>query len=321
MSDLYRPEFTDAEKAREWLETELWPNGPVCSHCGVVNEATRLEGVRSKPSKTNPQGKPVNGLYQCNACRAQFTVMVGTLYERSHIPLNKWLAATHLIMASKKGMSSLEIGRLLGISKKSAWFLTHRIRGSLRPTDTLPPLGGEGKVVEADETYIGGKELTKHANKRLNVRGGGGGKAAVVALVEREGGMRSFHLPKVDSKTLRPILTAHIERKSYLMTDESVVYTKVGREFAGHGTVIHNKGEYVRGGFCLVHEHGRGVLRDPQARHHGHVPPRVPTALVALSRRIRLPLQQPLGPRDRGSPAYAEVDQGHRRKALDLSAD
>jgi transposase-like protein len=147
MSDLSRTEFHDAEKAREWLENELWPNGPICPKCGTVNQATLMQGETTRP-----------GLYQCNACREPFTVTVGTLYERSHIPLNKWLAATHLMMASKKGMSALEIGRLLGLSKKTAWFLCHRIRESLRETKLDAPLGGKNKVVEADETWIGGKE-------------------------------------------------------------------------------------------------------------------------------------------------------------------
>jgi transposase-like protein len=151
MSDLSRPEFHDAEKAREWLEAELWPNGPVCPKCGTVNQATLMHGETTRP-----------GLYQCNSCREPFTVTVGTLYERSHVPLNKWLAATHLMMASKKGMSALEIGRLLGLSKKTAWFLCHRIRGSLRETKLAMPLGGQNKVVEADETYIGGKETNKN---------------------------------------------------------------------------------------------------------------------------------------------------------------
>jgi len=150
MSDLSNPIFHDETAAREWLEARLWPNGPVCPHCGVIDQATLMHGKSHRP-----------GLYQCNACREPFTVTVGTLYERSHVPLNKWLAATHLMMASKKGMSALEIGRLLGLSKKTAWFLCHRIRESLRETTFDVPLGGENKVVEADETYIGGKAANR----------------------------------------------------------------------------------------------------------------------------------------------------------------
>jgi transposase-like protein len=181
------------------------------------------------------------GLYNCNACRQPFTVTVGTLYERSKIPLHKWLAATHLMMASKKGMSALQIGRLLGLSKKSAWFLCHRIRESLRDSKFTEPLGGQNKVIEADETYIGGKSK----NRKNKVPP----KEAVFALVERDGRVRSFHVPAVSSKTLRPIIVQQASRKSYLMTDESTVYPKIGDEFAGHGTVNHSIEEYVRGGF------------------------------------------------------------------------
>src|SRR5437870_1923194 len=141
MSDLKNPIFQDETKAREWLEARIWPNGPVCPHCGVENEATLMQGKSHRP-----------GLYQCNACREPFTVTVGTLYERSKIGLHKWLAATFLMMSSKKGMSALQIHRMLGISKKSSWFLMHRIRESLRETD-LALKGGEGKIFEADETY------------------------------------------------------------------------------------------------------------------------------------------------------------------------
>src|SRR5271157_4596683 len=196
MSILSNPIFHDEDKAREWLERELWPHGPVCPHCGAIAEATQLKGKAHRP-----------GVYQCNACRGQFTVTVGTLYERSKIPLNKWLAATHLMMASKKGMSALEIGRLLGLSKKTAWFLCHRIRESLRQTD-LEPMGGKGKIVEIDETFVGGLEKNKHRRKRQHVGTGGAGKEAVFSLVERGGRVRSHHVPAVTAATLRPILKA-----------------------------------------------------------------------------------------------------------------
>src|SRR5271156_3680118 len=144
MSDLYRPEFIDADKAREWLEARLWKNGPICPHCGTVDQATLMRGKTTRA-----------GLYQCNACREPFTVTVGTLYERSHVPLHKWLGATYLMMASKKGMSALQISRMIGVTYKTAWFLCHRIRESLRENNP-GPLGGDGKIVEADETYVGG---------------------------------------------------------------------------------------------------------------------------------------------------------------------
>lgn len=231
---LSNPIFHDADKAREWLEARLWKDGPICPHCGTVDEATLMQGKSHRP-----------GLYQCNSCRQPFTVTVGTLYERSKIPLNKWLAATHLMMASKKGMSALEIGRLLGISKKSAWFLCHRIRESLRPT-SLNPMGGEGKYVEADETYIGGKETNKHRSKRNSKNIGGMGKEPVFALVERKGQVRSQHVPGVNAKTLRPILVAQVDAKTFLMTDDAGQYRHMHKDFT-HQTVNHGAGEYVRG--------------------------------------------------------------------------
>lgn len=237
MSLLSNPIFTDADKARLWLEARLWPEGPICPHCGTIDKATLMKGKTTRA-----------GLYQCNSCREPFTVTVGTLYERSKVPLNKWLAATHLMMASKKGMSALEIGRLLGLSKKTAWFLCHRIRESLRET-TPDPIGGEGKVVEVDETYVGGKDKNRHANKRVGVRGGSA-KEAVVALVERDGQVRGRHVPSVSAKTLRPILEEQIHKATYIMTDEAAIYPKATRGFGGHGTVNHGIGEYVRcGGF------------------------------------------------------------------------
>jgi transposase-like protein len=241
MSDLSKPEFHDETAAREWLERELWPNGPVCPHCGTVNEATLLKGKSHRP-----------GLYQCNACREPFTVTVGTLYERSHIPLHKWLAATHLMMASKKGMSAMQVHRMLGISYKAAWFLCHRIRESLRDTKLDTKLGGENKVVEADETYVGGKEANKHASKRQHRGRGPVGKEPVVSLVERDGRIRSHHMPEVTAKNLKAALVAQVDAKSYLMTDESGAYVQAGRLFSGHGTVNHSIEEYVRGGFLLI---------------------------------------------------------------------
>lgn len=231
MNDLSNPIFHDPEKAREWLETQLWPDGPVCPHCGTINEATLMRGKSHRP-----------GLYQCNGCREPFTVTVGTLYERSKVPLNKWLAATHLMMASKKGMSALQIGRLLGVSKKTAWFLCHRIRESLR--ETRPEmLGGDGKAVEFDETYIGGKDKNKHANKRKGR--GGMDKEIAFALVERGGKVRSHHVPSVSAKTLRPILQAQLDADSAVFSDDGGA--RVGQEFPHHQSVNHSIGEYVRG--------------------------------------------------------------------------
>lgn len=232
---LSNPIFQDAEKAREWLETQLWKDGAICPKCGTVGKATLMRGKTTRP-----------GLYQCNACREPFTVTVGTLYERSKVPLNKWLAATHLMMASKKGMSALEIGRLLGLSKKTAWFLCHRIRESLRQT-YLDPMGGDGKTVEIDETYVGGLEKNKHRSKRKHVGTGGAGKEAVFSLVERKGQVRYHHVPSVTAKTLRPIIEAQVHGKTFVMTDEGATAKSLGRWFVNHGMVNHSIGEYVRG--------------------------------------------------------------------------
>jgi transposase-like protein len=233
--DLLNPIFTNETKAREWLEARIWPDGPVCPHCGVVDQATRMNGESHRP-----------GLYQCNACREPFTVTVGTLYERSKIPLNKWLAATHLMMASKKGISALQVGRMLGVSKKTAWFLCHRIRESMN--DAKPgPIGGHNRVVEADETLIGGKAKNRAFAKEPPK------KHTVLTLVDRDGESRSFHVADVTAKTLREKIVTAASRKSHLMTDEHPSYDPIGKEFASHSTVNHSADEYVRlGGFAHV---------------------------------------------------------------------
>jgi transposase-like protein len=234
MTDLSNPIFHNEAKARAHLEALRWPDGPTCPHCGAVEKITKLEGKSHRP-----------GLYQCNECREHFTVTVGTVMERSHIPLHKWVMAFHLMCASKKGMSAHQLHRMLGITYKSAWFMAHRIREAMRELNP-GPLGGDGKTVEADETWIGGKEKNKHRRKRTSGVGGVG-KESVFALVERGGSVRSQHVPEVNAKTLRPILVAQVDRKSFLMTDDAGQYRVIGPEFARHESVNHSIEEYVRG--------------------------------------------------------------------------
>jgi transposase-like protein len=235
MCDLTNPVFTDEDKAREWIEASRWPDGPVCPFCGQLDTVSVLGGKSMGP-----------GWYHCSDCREKFTVRVGTLYERSHIPLHKWLFATHLVISSKKGMSSLQLSRMLGITYKSAWFMTHRIREQMTPKK-VGPIGGQGRTVESDETVIGGKAKNRAYAKKPPK------KQTVLTLVDRDGDSHSFHIANVKAKTLREAIVRVADRKSHLVTDELPSYDKVGKEFAGHTTVNHSANEYVRlGGFAHV---------------------------------------------------------------------
>src|ERR1700730_18678356 len=176
MCDLTNAAFTDETNAREFLEASRWPDGPVCPFCGQMDMVSKLGGKSMGP-----------GWYHCSDCREKFTVRVRTLYERSHIPLHKWLFATHLIVSSKKGMSALQLSRMLALSYKSAWFMCHRIREAMKPA-TASPIGGQNKVVEADETFIGGKKKNRAFAKKEPK------KQVVMTLVDRDGDSRSFHI-------------------------------------------------------------------------------------------------------------------------------
>lgn len=234
--DLTNPIFNDDNAARVHLEKLLWPNGPVCPRDGCGAKDTRITKLQGK--STRP------GVYKCKDCRKPFSVTVNTVMERSHIPLSKWVLAAQLMAASKKGMSAKQLERMLGTNYESAWFLFHRLRECAIDTNT-PPLGGPNKVVESDETYIGGKAENAHKNKPIPK------KRAVVTLVERDGRVHARHVPKVNAHNVREVLVKHVDRKSYLATDDSMIYVKVGKEFAGHGSVNHSRGEYVRLGHFI----------------------------------------------------------------------
>lgn len=246
MSLLSRPYFHDEAAAYQHLEAVLWADGSVCPHCGSMAKPYALEGVHSRPKKDGKPGKLRYGLKKCADCRQQFTVTVGTVFESAHIPLHKMLQAVYLMCASKKGISAHQLHRTLEITYKSAWFLCHRIREAMH-TGNLPPMGGEGKIVEADTTYTGGKEKNKHVGKRNPKAIGGVGKQIVHTLVERGGGARSHHIANIDGKTLAPILLRQVNRKSELMTDTAGGYYRIGKAFANHEMVDHGANEYVRG--------------------------------------------------------------------------
>lgn len=230
-ADLTKPLFTNEDKAREHLEALRWPKGAYCPHCSEAQNVTRLEGDSHRA-----------GLHQCNSCREHFTVTVGTLFERSHIPLHKWMLAFHLMAASKKGISAHQLHRMLGITYKSAWFMAHRIREAFK-IPTNGPLGGGGKIVEADETFYGNKATSR---KRRHRRARD--KHAIFSLVERDGEIRSFHVPRVNVKTLKPILLKQIAKDSHVFTDDAGQYRTVNKDgFLSHEVIKHNRGEYARG--------------------------------------------------------------------------
>lgn len=241
MSSLNAPHFQDADKAREYLENIRWPSGPVCPHCGSTEGAYRLDGRGGqKGAKARP------GLLKCAACRKQFSVTVGTVFERSKIPLHLWLQATYLLCSSKKGCSSHQLHRTLGITYKTAWFMAHRIREAMREINP-PKLGGGGSTVEADETFWGNKGKNKRHGQGRRAARAWHHKEKIFSLVERGGKVRSFHVQKVNSATLRPILREQVHADTKIHTDEGAHYRGLGAEFSDHQTVRHSLNEYVRG--------------------------------------------------------------------------
>jgi transposase-like protein len=245
MTNLTAPRFTDADAAREHLEALHWPNGPVCPHCGSV-DAKRLPAQRGRPSKKNPEGAIRKGVIQCNGCRQQFTVTSDTVFADSKVPLNKWLLATHLMVSSKKGISAHQLHRMLGVTYKTAWFMAHRIREAMIPGDN-GPMGGNGGMVEADETFIG----RVPGNSRMAIHN----MNKVVSLVDRVTGRATsvVFTGSINSGTIGKILLENVARDTHLMTDEGGHYRNMGKLFSAHSTVNHARGEYVRKGDSTFH--------------------------------------------------------------------
>jgi transposase-like protein len=268
MDTFSAPHFRNDEAARKYLEGLRWPGGPVCPHCGAIGHAYAI-----KPA----------GTYRCAemVCRKNFTVTMNSPMERSHIALHKWVQAFHLMCSRKKGVSAHQLHRTLDITYRSAWFMAHRIRECMRSGGLAAPMGGEGKIVEADETYYGPVETPRPRNKYLPpaVKGGKvgpGQKRPIVALVERGGNVRTFHVPVCDQVTVEKIVTENIARKSRLHTDESRLYFNAADLFATHETVKHSAGEYVRGdvhtnsaeGFFSIFKRGmRGIYQHCKEKH------------------------------------------------------
>lgn len=260
MCDLTNPMFQDADKAREHLEATRWPDGPVCPHCGSCDKVYDLKGEATRA-----------GVYKCGACRKQFTVTVGTLFEGSKVPLNKWMLAVHMICASKKGISSHQLHRMLGVTYKTAWFMAHRIREAMKDMNCTP-LGGSGKTVEVDETFIG------NAKPKPRRARGYEHKYKILSLVERGGRSRSMVVDDLKAKTILPILNEQIEVESRIMTDEAGQYTNLHNSFPDHHIVRHGAGEYVRGeaytntieGFFSIFKRGMKGIYQHCGKNHLH---------------------------------------------------
>jgi hypothetical protein len=262
-TDLTAPHFNDEEAARAHYEALRWPDGPICAHCGSINNATKMAGKTTRP-----------GLYKCKEkeCRKPFTATMGSIFEKSHIPLHKWLLATHILCASKKGVSAHQLWRMLGFgSYKTAWFMAHRIREAMRGGDLAPPMGGGGGAVEVDETFFGEAQVRSGAGKGVHA------KNKILSLVDRTTGeARSFVITDLDYDEIGPILRDNIAKEARLMTDEAGYYRRAKKDFDTHATVNHRKGEYVRGdistnvveGYYSILKRGlRGIYQQVGSQH------------------------------------------------------
>jgi transposase-like protein len=226
--------FHDADSARAFLEAKRWQDGTICPHCGLLGESYRLE---AKPDSKHPIRK---GVWKCKGCRKQFTVTVDTIFADSHIPLHKWLMAIHLLCASKKGMSSHQLHRMLGVTYKSAWFMTHRIRYAMKQEPLKRKMSG---TVEMDETYVGGKRKRIGRRGRPNVESH---KSPVVALVQRNGRVISRHVERVSSLNLKEILFENVRKDAHVMTDDFSAYAFVKSRYPNHSVINHSKESYAR---------------------------------------------------------------------------
>jgi len=260
-ADLQNPLFTDEDAAWAHYETLRWPDGPICPKCGSVDNSVRVEAKpvtrtrKLKDGTTKTVTWKRRGVMRCKDCAEQFTATVGTIFEDSHIPMHKWLMGAHLICASKKGMSAAQFHRMLGFgSYRTAWLMLHRLREAMAERGSVQKLGGEGSggIVEADETYHGKVEnpsefTTKgHKFRRSKAGRGPSNKRAIVALVERGGRARVFHVATANQASVEKIVRENVERSARLHTDESRLYPRVGAEFASHDAVKHSAGEYAR---------------------------------------------------------------------------
>ena len=265
MSLLSQKHLQNEDAAYAWVEAHVWPNGPVCPHCG---ETKRINKMRGKATR--------KGLHKCYACRKQFNVKVGTIFEKSHVPMHLWLQAFYLICGSKKGISSNQLHRTLGVTLKTAWFMGHRIREALRAGSLSVPMGNTGGsgVVEVDETFIGNKRDVKPKGQKKGR--GYAHKHAILSLVERGGEVRSFHIDRANSATILPIVRENVKNEARIMTDEASYYGQIGKDFAEHGVVQHGAGEYVKddahtntveGYFSIFKRGMKGVYQHCSEKH------------------------------------------------------
>jgi transposase-like protein len=253
--------FHDENAAYAWVEARLWPEGPVCPHCGGVERISKMRGKSTRV-----------GVYKCYQCRKPFRVTVGTVFEASHVPLRLWLQAMYLLCSSKKGISSNQLHRTLGVTLKTAWFMSHRIREAMR-TVGMEPMGGAGEIVEIDETFSGRQEGQPIKGRKGSPQSY---RNTVLSLVTRGGSVRSFHVEGTTSGQLLPIIRANISKNAFIMSDELTSYAKLGDEYWMHQTVTHSAEEYVRGivhtntveGYFSIFKRGmKGVYQHCKEKH------------------------------------------------------